>query len=93
MAVKDRVDDKLITAKLSFLSFVASLVEPFLKKYQFDKPMISFMYTDLKSLIQSLLELVVKQDVLRQCSNETIRSLQQRQSFEFEGHKSSIRCA
>ena len=67
MAVKDRVDDKLITAKLSFFNFVASLVEPFLKKYQCDKPMIPFMYTDLKSLIQSLLELVVKQDVLSQC--------------------------
>ena len=67
MAVKDRVDEKIITAKLSFFSIVASLAEPFLKKYQCDKPMLSFMYTDLKSLIQSLLELVVKQDVLSQC--------------------------
>ena len=60
MAVKDGVDDELITAKLSFFSFVASLVESFLKKYQCDKPMIPFMYTDLNSLIQSLVELVVK---------------------------------
>ena len=68
MAVKDGVDDKLITAKLSFFSIVQSLVEMFLKKYQCDKPMIPFMYTDLKLLIQSLLlELVVKQDVLSQC--------------------------
>ena len=43
MAVKDGVDDKLITAKLSFFSFAASLVEPFLKKHQCDKPMIPFM--------------------------------------------------
>ena len=50
-----------------FFSFALSLVEPFLRKYQCDKPMIPFMYTDLKSLIQSLLELVVKQDVLSQC--------------------------
>ena len=63
MAVKCGVNDKLIIAKLSFFSFVTSLVEP----YQCDKPMIPFMYTDLKSLIQSLLELVVKQDVLSQC--------------------------
>ena len=67
MVVKGGVDDKLITAKLSFFSFVASLVEPFLQKYQSDKPMIPFMYTDLKSLIQSLLESVVKQNVLSQC--------------------------
>ena len=70
MAIKNRVNEKLITAKLSFLSFVASLVESFLKKYQCDKPMIPFMYTDLKSLIQSLLELVVKQDVLSQCKTD-----------------------
>ena len=67
MAVKDRVDDKLITAKLSFFNFVASLVEPLLKKYQCDKPMIPFTYTDLKSLTQNLLELVVKQYVLSEC--------------------------
>ena len=72
MEVKDRVDDKLITAKLSFFNCVASIVEPFLKKYQCDKPMIPFMYTDLKSLIQSLLELVVKQDVLSQCKTGII---------------------
>ena len=61
MAVKDGVNNKLITAKLSFFSFVATLIEPFLKKYRCDKPMTPFMYTDLKSLIQSLL------DVLSQC--------------------------
>ena len=60
------MDDKLITAKL-FFGFAASLVELFCKKYQCDKPMIPFIYTDLKSLIQSLLKLVVKQDVLSQC--------------------------
>ena len=67
MAVKDGVDDELFTAKLSFYSFVASLVELFLKKDQCDKPMIPFMYADLKSLIQSLLELVVEKDILSQC--------------------------
>ena len=61
MAAKDGVDDKLITVKLSFFSFAGSLVAPFLKKYQCDKPMIPFMYTGLKSLIQSWL------DVLSQC--------------------------
>ena len=34
MSVKDRVNNKLITVKLSFFSFVASSVELFLKKYQ-----------------------------------------------------------
>ena len=59
--------DKLITAKLTFFRFVASLVELFLKKYQCKKPMIHFVHTDLKLLIQSLLKVVVKQDVLSQC--------------------------
>ena len=38
MAVKDRVDDQLITAKLSFFSFVASLVEPLLKNINVVSP-------------------------------------------------------
>ena len=38
-AVKDGVDDELITTTLSIFTFVASLLEPFFKKYQCDKPM------------------------------------------------------
>ena len=43
---------------------MSDIVEPFLKKYQWDKPMIPFMYEDLKDLVSRLLELFVKPAIL-----------------------------
>ena len=43
---------------------MSDIVEPFLKKYQSDKPMIPFMYEDLKDLVSRLLELFVKPAIL-----------------------------
>ena len=67
--VVDAVNDHFITAKLAFFSYLSGLVEPFLEKYQNDKPMLPFMYEDLKMLLKSLLRLVVKQDKLEACKN------------------------
>ena len=54
------------------------------------------MYTDLKSLIQSLLELVVKQDVLSQCKTgiqmKELDLCNNKKSSEFERHKFWICC-
>ena len=50
LTVKESVEDPLVTAKLQFFSFVSSIVEPYLRKYQTDKPMIPFIYFDLKDL-------------------------------------------
>ena len=43
---------------------MSDIVEPFLKKYESDKPMIPFMYEDLKDLVSRLLELFVKPAIL-----------------------------
>ena len=43
---------------------MSDTVEPFLKKYQSDKPMIPFIYEDLKDLVSRLLELFVKPAIL-----------------------------
>ncbi|KAG8274443.1 hypothetical protein J6590_107853, partial [Homalodisca vitripennis] len=40
------LDDKLLTAKLEFLSNISGLVEPFLIKYQADEPLVPILYTD-----------------------------------------------
>ena len=37
-------EDPFIVAELKFFSFICSLVEPYLTKYQTQKPMIPFMY-------------------------------------------------
>ena len=43
---------------------MSDTVEPFLKKYQSDKPMIPFIYEDLKDLVAKLLGLFVKPTIL-----------------------------
>ena len=43
LAVKDSVGDPFFIAKLKFFSFVSNIVQPFLKKYQSDQPMIPFL--------------------------------------------------
>ena len=40
LIIKESVEDPLVTAKLQFFSFVSSIAEPYLRKYQTDKPMI-----------------------------------------------------
>ena len=58
------VEDELTLAKLKFFSFVASLLKPYLEKYQTDSPMLPFLNGDIKKLITNLLALVVKPEVL-----------------------------
>ena len=66
--VQEAVNDPFTLTKFKFclakFSFVSDIVEPFLKKYQSDKPMIPFMYEDLKDLVSRLLELFVKPAIL-----------------------------
>ena len=51
-------------AKLHFFEHIASIIELYLKRYQTDKPMVSFMYYDLKDIAYQLLEIIVKPAVL-----------------------------
>ena len=52
------VDDPLIKAKLTFL-----------KKYQNGKPMLPFLYGDLKNLVKSLLKIIIKPEQLEKYKN------------------------
>ena len=72
-AVKDAIDDVLYPAKLSFVSYFAGLIQPFLTCYQSDKPMIPFLHDDIFNLVFSLLQIVVKPDKLQEC--ETMSDL------------------
>ena len=69
LTVKESVEDPLVTAKLHFFSFVSSIVEPYLRKYQTDKPMIPFIYFDLKDLVIKLLDIIVKPAVINNCKS------------------------
>ena len=62
--MKKAVDDDVTMSKLSFFSYLASLMEPYLRRYQCDKRMIFFMFNDLKKMFLSLLRIIVKDSII-----------------------------
>ena len=65
--ISDAVIDLFTEAKITFFSFICSIFEPYLNKYQCEKPMVPFVYVDLKSIATNLLQLTVKLEVLEKC--------------------------
>jgi len=62
------IEDPIITAKLSLFSYAASLLEPFLTKYQTNCSFVPYLYTDLTALFRSLMKIIVRDKMLEQCS-------------------------
>ena len=54
----------LMPVRISFFQYFASVIEPFLKFFQSDKPLSLFLYQELKKIIYSLLEMFIKPAVL-----------------------------
>lgn len=59
------VNDKLMGPKLSFFSYVATEIEPFLTEFQSDSPMAPFLYTELVSVITTFMTMFVKDEVMK----------------------------
>ena len=74
--VLDATKDELITVKLQFFSFVASLLDPVLVQYQTNWPMIPYYYQDFLLLVKSLMRLIIKSEMV-----ETIKTGKQLQDF------------
>ncbi|KAH6933564.1 hypothetical protein HPB50_016336 [Hyalomma asiaticum] len=62
--VEEAVSDELLSAKLAFALSIAEELEPFLREFQADKPMIPFLSAALESILRSLLSRIVKREVL-----------------------------
>ena len=62
--VQQSVKDPLLTAKLNFFLMIAKEIQPFLTKYQADKPLLPFFATDMKNLVKELMQKFIKADVL-----------------------------
>ena len=58
--VKNAANNNLMAVKLEFFSYIVGILQPFLKSYQSDDPVLPFLYFDLKSLVSSLLKLFIK---------------------------------
>lgn len=73
--VQNHIKDKLLPIKLNIFLSVAKLFQPFLEKYQTDKPMIPFLADDLKKIIVSLLQRFLKPIHLANVSVATLHKI------------------
>ncbi|GBL84560.1 hypothetical protein AVEN_99516-1 [Araneus ventricosus] len=62
--VAENITDPLLTAELEFLISLTSEVEPFLREYQTDDPMIPFLHTDITTVMKSVMSRFVRPDIL-----------------------------
>ena len=56
--------DDFTVAKLQCFSYIAGKVEPYLKIYQTNNSMITYMYFDLKTTLKDMLEMIVEPEVI-----------------------------
>ena len=66
--VRDAVADDLTLVKMYFFSYVAFLMEPFLRMYQSTKPIVSFMHEDISCLVTKLMCIVIKEEIISNLS-------------------------
>ena len=67
--MKAHISDPLTLAKLKFFSFVASLLEPYLTKYQSDDTSLPFVNEDVKKVFKDVLALIIKSAVMVKCKH------------------------
>lgn len=56
------VKDSLMPAKIAFFAMVASVLEPFLRKFQADLPLAPYLYTEQLLLVNNLLKKFVNEN-------------------------------
>ena len=71
--IKDCLKDPCFIAKLPFFKCIASQLQPFLSKYQTDRPMIPFLSDDLCLIIRSLMRRFIKSDQLETSHDKLVK--------------------
>lgn len=56
--------EQFLQARLAFFQTLALDVEPFLKSFQSDKPLVPYLYTDLINVLKMVFSRFIKQEVL-----------------------------
>ena len=59
------VQDGLIVAKLQFLSSTATIMMPYLQKFQGNTPLVNFMTTEVNVVLETLMQKFTKQSELQ----------------------------
>ena len=62
--LREHVLNPLTSAKLQFFISVAKVLQPFLKKYQTDKPMVPFITEDLLFILKAILDKFIREPVI-----------------------------
>jgi len=63
------LDEKFLQARLAFFQTLALDVEPFLKSFQSDEPLVPYLYTDLINVLKMVFSRFIKQEVLDNYTN------------------------
>ena len=75
--VKKEIDDPLTVSKLCFFSFLAGLLQPFLRAFQGDRPMLPYLCSSVKELVVSLLWLIVRPKLIEEAQTSALVKLVQ----------------
>lgn len=62
--VSDFLKDGFLAAKLSFMLTVSTELEPFLRFFQSNKPLLPFLYKKLLAMLTNILKRFIKKEVL-----------------------------
>ena len=63
-AVKEACSDPLSPAKIAFFSSVASVLEPFLRRFQTAAPFAPFLYAEIFNILQILMKRFIKSSIM-----------------------------
>lgn len=63
------LENLFVQAQLTFFQALASDIEPFLKAYQSDNPLVPFLYFDLSNVLRIIISKFIKEDVLNNHNN------------------------
>ena len=70
--VRSAVQDNLIVAKLQFFASTASVMMPYLQKFQEDAPLLPFTTTEVTVLLETLMQKFIKQSEM-QAANSAVK--------------------
>lgn len=73
--LKAAIQDPLVVVKLYFFCYIAEILQPFLRLYQRDDPLIPYMEADLLRTTKRLLEVFVKPQLLSEFSLKQLRTM------------------
>ena len=86
-SVASTVNDPLTTVKLKFFTYVASVLRPYLERYQNNDPLVPMMACHALYIIKKLMGIVYKTEYVA-----SINDIKQLKKFELKDKKAMKRC-